>query len=343
MPLRKRLGHPLFLRDAKRCHMPNGDDKNLMRVYEVVNGFRRKHGRWPTTIRLPEISCDDLLNHVLTDDGRAAIRAKLDFVVDEDEFCALDAGGAKYEYLSGRSEPPQGEASAAEWLGVDHLTRHGADYAESYLSSDERPRRISVICADIGSQARGRFGWAHLRAESLVGGGTELGGLATAVAGELNRGVPVSMGFECPLFVPITTDPAHLTKARTGEGSRAWCAGAGAGALATGLSQVVWILERIRQELRQPCACTLNWDDFSAGGADLFIWEAFVSGDSKGALHTDDAELGARAFRAALPEPSGSNAIAPDVVHSLIGAALLRTGWSTDLALLETPCLVIRP
>ena len=29
-------------------------------------------------------------------------------------------------------------------------------------------------------------------------------------------------------------------------------------------------------------------------------------------------------------------------VHSLLGAALLRTGWSSDLSLLEKPCLVIK-
>jgi len=29
-------------------------------------------------------------------------------------------------------------------------------------------------------------------------------------------------------------------------------------------------------------------------------------------------------------------------VHSLLGAALLRTGWSKDLGLLGMPCLVIK-
>ena len=34
--------------------------------------------------------------------------------------------------------------------------------------------------------------------------------------------------------------------------------------------------------------------------------------------------------------------IKEEVVYSLIGAALLRTGWSKDLRLLETPCVVIK-
>jgi len=40
-----------------------------------------------------------------------------------------------------------------------------------------------------------------------------------------------------------------------------------------------------------------------------------------------------------LPE---GNAIAEDVVLSLIGAAMLRTGWSDDPALLQKPCIVVK-
>jgi hypothetical protein len=63
---------------------------------------------------------------------------------------------------------------------------------------------------------------------------------------------PVALGFECPLFVPLNLQPEALTTARSGEGSRPWSAGAGCGALATGLVQVAWILRKIRQELQAP-------------------------------------------------------------------------------------------
>jgi len=57
-----------------------------------------------------------------------------------------------------------------------------------------------------------------------------------------------------------------LGQARQGETvdgrSRPWSAGAGSGALATGLVQMAWVLEL-------------------AGEADLFVWEAFVSGTGK--------------------------------------------------------------
>lgn len=199
-----------------------------------------------------------------------------------------------------------------------------------------------IYCADIGSQARDRFGWAVLGEGRLATSGTTLDSLATNVAGDLNAGHPVSLGFECPLFVPITLDPAALTSARIGERSRPWCAGAGAGALATGLTQVVWILDRIRQGLRAPVPATLVWNEFMIARRGLFLWEAFVTGQAKGTCHTDDAELGARAFYESLPDPERANAIQSSEVHSLIGAAMLRTGWSDHISVLKQPCVVVR-
>lgn len=200
-----------------------------------------------------------------------------------------------------------------------------------------------VYCADVGSEARGRFGWAALDGGYLVDEGSSIPGLASAVVRDLNEGALVALGFECPLFVPIALDSVELTRARVGEGSRPWCAGAGAGSMAVGLTQVVWLLQRIRQELRSEAIGTVRWAEaVQADGAALFLWEAFVSATAKGLAHTDDAEIGAKAFWQSLPNPHGATAIRSEIVHSLVGAALLRTGWCKDLAVLEEPCLVIR-
>ena len=87
----------------------------------------------------------------------------------------------------------------------------------------------------------------------------------------------------------------------------------------------------------------LDWQQFDCAGTGLFIWEAFVSGSAKQLSHVEDAMVGACAFLAALPNPALSNAInCESEVHSLIGAALLRTGWSADISILRRECLVIR-
>src|SRR5215217_6248450 len=92
----------------------------------------------------------------------------------------------------------------------------------------------AIFCADIGSIAVGKFDWAGIlrgsEPQELVSG-SEIAQLAETVADKLNSGVPVALGFECPLSVPISKDPARLTSARNGEGRRAWSASGGSGAL----------------------------------------------------------------------------------------------------------------
>ncbi|MFH0821795.1 MAG: hypothetical protein V2B18_03525 [Pseudomonadota bacterium] len=202
-----------------------------------------------------------------------------------------------------------------------------------------------IYCADIGSVKNGRFGWARLGrpgGDLVVTGGDDIGALVTSTARDLNAGFSVALGFECPLYVPISEDPNGLTSARTGEGSRCWCAGAGAGALATGLTEAVWILRHIRAELEYGIPAFLDWTAFQNCRQGFFLWEAFVTGQAKGGSHQHDAEIAVRAFASALPDIPSANAVKADDVHSLIGAALLRTGWSSDLTLLSKACVVIR-
>lgn len=197
----------------------------------------------------------------------------------------------------------------------------------------------TVICADIGSVVNGNFGWWS----SLGENGTAPSTLAAHVAAALNSANPVALGFECPLFVPLAENELQLTRGRNGEGSRAWSAGAGCGALATGLVQVAWVLQAVRTQLTQSVPAFLDWASFASSGSGLLLWEAFVSGSAKLGSHTADAQAGAEAFIRALPNPTSENAIVCNsAVYSLVGAALLRTGWSTDLRILQESCLVMR-
>lgn len=139
--------------------------------------------------------------------------------------------------------------------------------------------------------------------------GTSMPDLAVAVASDLTAGVPVPLGFECPLFVPISQHPERLTHARTGEGSRAWSAGAGCGALATGLAQVVWVLREVRRHIAAAQPAFLEWRPFVSNGAGLFLWEAFVSAGAKRDGHMADAEAAVEAFAAAMREPEMITAV----------------------------------
>jgi hypothetical protein len=196
--------------------------------------------------------------------------------------------------------------------------------------------RLLIACADVGSVSNGNFGWA----DSDGFEGNKPSGLVSRVAAALAAGRPVALGFECPLFVPLPEAEDQLGKGRIGEGSRAWSAGAGCGALATGLVQATWTLAEIRKQCPPSCRAHLAWDGFEAAGCDLLVWEAFVSGANKGSGHIADARLAVEAFAARLPRPETEiQAINP---MSLAGFALLRAGWPIEIDVLNLPCLVIK-
>ncbi len=201
----------------------------------------------------------------------------------------------------------------------------------------------TIYCADIGSVAAGRFAWYGNGEQGVSRHSASMEDLAAAVAEDLVSGVPAALGFECPLFVPLADQPTDLTAARSGDGNRPWSAGAGCGALTTGLVQVAWILSRIREQAGENHRAFLNWSAFSRVASGLFLWEAFVTGTAKREGHAADAQAAVEAFNAAIQASGPESAVScSGQVYSLVGAALLRTGWSTDISLLSCPCVVIR-
>jgi hypothetical protein len=206
-------------------------------------------------------------------------------------------------------------------------------------------QQLAVYCADVGSIKQGNFGWAR---EAVPAGeierhcgGTEILELVDALAEDLAARVPVALGFKCPLFVPIPENPLGLGAARPGEGTRPWSAGAGTGALTTGLVQAAWVLTELRNR-RPSDRVFLDWTAFAATGAGLFLWEAFVTEKAKAVTHVDDAAVAVACFTAALPDPGRANAVTAERPLSLVGAAAVWAGWSDDIELLRKPCLVLK-
>lgn len=205
--------------------------------------------------------------------------------------------------------------------------------------------KLAVYCADVGSIKQGNFGWARAEWPACElerhRGGTEIVELVDAVAEDLDAGIPVALGFECPLFVPVPKDPFRLGAARPGEGSRSWSAGAGTGALATGLVQAAWVLGELRQR-RPDDHLHLDWPTFEADGTGLFLWEAFVTDKAKAETHVDDAIVAVACFTSALPDPRSASLVTAERPLSLVGAAALWAGWTADPEVIRTPCLVLR-
>ena len=211
---------------------------------------------------------------------------------------------------------------------------------------------LAIYCADIGSVKNGNFGWAVLHGATRRYG-NKIDGLVDDLVDSLTSGMQVALGFECPLWIPVPDDPSGLTAGRVVDGNKAWSAGAGASALATGLTETAWILRQTRarldvEGLPLPSA-HLDWQEFAGSDRGILFWEAFVTGEAKAkgagkCGHVADALTACKAFAAALPHPAKVSPCEPShEVRSLIGSAVLWSGWSSDLELLRARCLVIKP
>ena len=149
-----------------------------------------------------------------------------------------------------------------------------------------------VWAVDIGSVKRKHFAWCRVNQDERdldIKDGDDISDLAQGLADDLSSGHKVAIGFECPLFIPVPKDPLLLTNARDGEFDHPWSAGAGCTALATGLSECAWIFDKVHDLVQVEVKASVIWEDFFAGKANLFVWEAFVTGLAKGLSDREDA------------------------------------------------------
>jgi hypothetical protein len=198
-----------------------------------------------------------------------------------------------------------------------------------------------VVVIDVGSPKAGKLGWAYQNGDAPIETGKDLDAIADRIGVAL-KDSSVALGFEAPLFVPFRSDVMSITGARVGEGNRPWSAGAGTAVTSTALVVVPYTLARIRKQAPNAHA-TMDWRDFRPQPGTLFLFEAFVSGAAKGNSHCDDATIALQAFQERSQRGIFESAINEADVLNLMGAALLRTGWTTAPDVLSQDCLVIRP
>jgi hypothetical protein len=159
----------------------------------------------------------------------------------------------------------------------------------------------------------------------------------------LNDG-PLALGFEAPMFVPLHRDSNNLTRGRMGDGNRAFSAPAGSAVLVSGLVVVPYVLDKLRARVRTATA-TFDWKAPLDARGQLLLFEAFVSHqpETDDDPHIRDARLAIGKFREGMRDPlTFRSAIDEPNCLNLLAAALLRTGWASDLNILSKPCLVVR-
>ncbi len=99
--------------------MPNGHDRNWFRLCGAIGGFRDRHGRWPTRVRLFPFAIDDFRDCLFEAGDFALITSKIELVPEEDApMIAEDDSGASYNYGQEGIFDVDSPHRAAEWFGV---------------------------------------------------------------------------------------------------------------------------------------------------------------------------------------------------------------------------------
>lgn len=214
-----------------------------------------------------------------------------------------------------------------------------------------------VVGVDVGSVRRkGGFAWSL--ADASARGQDDPSALGAVVVTALDAGRPVALAFECPLSVPVpgVLDGGwqELGRARAGEGNRSWSAGAGTGALATGLVQLAWVLAYLRDQASECPRATTSMERFTAGEADLLIVEAMVTSDGKPEPvdglqdHADALAAAKRLHEILIGGPNlfeADVACGPHTAFNLAAMAAMHAGLPIDLAELrqDVPVAKVRP
>ena len=205
----------------------------------------------------------------------------------------------------------------------------------------------AIYTCDIGSIPQGKFGWARCvpERETTPVGSTSISELANYLKKDIEKGVNIAIGFECPLFLPVPYFEGDLCRGRQGDGNRAVFAQAGATIATLGVHQVAWILRTI-------CPVGANHIEFTTDSSIwppsdkrqvLFCWEAFVCGDAHGNDHVRDAATATMFFIDNEMRLEAVNAVTTQQSLSLIQAVALWAGWSTNVDRLHDSALVIKP
>ena len=101
--------------------MPNGHDKNWIRLCGAIDGFRVRYGRWPTRVRIYPESLAEIRDILFTRHDYAKIEAKVALIPDDAPIIAENDSGMSYSYGDEGFPDKSPTPSAAEWLGVHPL------------------------------------------------------------------------------------------------------------------------------------------------------------------------------------------------------------------------------
>ncbi len=107
----------IITHSLKDKNMPNGEEKNWIRLCGAIDGFRSRYKNWPTRIRLGSSYLNDIRS-ILKPDDYIKLQNRLDIVVDNVHIIAEDDSGRKYDYEKEGFAETKPDVKAKDWLGI---------------------------------------------------------------------------------------------------------------------------------------------------------------------------------------------------------------------------------
>lgn len=239
------------------------------------------------------------------------------------------------------------DLTVADTRSLERFGTHGERRRSAIQTAACRlHEEVLVYGVDVGAVHSGHFGFWRI-GRSGSSGGSDPENLVDELVSDLEGGGRVSLGFECPLSVPIPSSALQLGRSREGENNRPWSAGAGCAVLALGLQQLTWVLAAVRTRLKPEPTPTFRWPAVVSGPSTMHLWEAFVSGPGRRTTHAhiDDARAAAEELTWRAVQLSHGQDLASDINGlglNLAAAAVLWSGLETNSAVLREPITVIR-
>lgn len=109
--------------------MAGFEDRNRVRMWAAIDGFRVRHGRWPTRVRMSPAGAHEI-EASLRPAELAVLVSRIALVREEGVgMVAEDDGGASYDYGREGFPPERPDPPAEEWLTLPGAAASGGDPA----------------------------------------------------------------------------------------------------------------------------------------------------------------------------------------------------------------------
>lgn len=204
---------------------------------------------------------------------------------------------------------------------------------------------IKTFVVDIGTEIskkkKENFAWISDEGHF----GNKLLSLKNQIVEDIQQGNRISIGFECPLYFDIYDE--RVNRQRDIDEGLSWSAGAGATATVTGMSQILWLLRSISETVENLNIKILeSLNDFEKK-TDIYIWEAFVSGNAKSKKeknkHIADCKTALAEYQKILANKNHEISNKEHPCFSIIGALILKVLPEADTRILNQRPIVIKP